>query len=55
MYDDSCIVVVICLDCPSSGPGPVWALFADPGPGPVSGHGPGSGQGPDLETITAVY
>ena len=22
------------LDCPRSGPGPVWALFADPGPGP---------------------
>ena len=22
------------LDCPRSGPGPVWPLFADPGPGP---------------------
>ena len=22
------------LDCPRSGPGPVWPVFADPGPGP---------------------
>ena len=30
--------VALTVDCPRSGPGPVQALFADPGPGPGPGH-----------------
>ena len=30
----SCQYILYILDCPRSGPGPVRALFADPGPGP---------------------
>ena len=39
------------IDCPRSGPGPVWALFADPGPGPQVQVQSFS----DLDTSTAVY
>ena len=37
------------VDCPRSGPGPVWAVFVDPGPGPgpVLDLDLGSGPGPD--------
>ena len=39
--------VVYLLDCPLSGPGPVWQLFADPrpGPGPILDLDPRSGPG----------
>ena len=41
------------LDCPRSGPGPVRALFADPGPGPQVQVQSFSDL--DLDTSTAVY
>ena len=42
------------LDCPRSGPGPVQALFADPGPGPQVQVQSFSDL-LDLDTSTAVY
>ena len=43
------------LDCPRSGPGPVRALFADPGPGPQVQVQSFSDLDLDLDTSTAVY
>ena len=44
-------LIVSYVDCPRSGPGPVRALFADPGPGPQVQVQSFS----DLDTSTAVH